>query len=121
MAAGVAAVVVLLIVNAVLALVGAGLAAMAARRPSSMSYSPEPSPGERFYARMYAVRGIPLGLLAAVVPLLFAGPAAALTLVAAAAAQVGDALIGAARRETRMIAGGGIAAAVHVAAAVVIW
>lgn len=85
-----------------LATVAAGI--IAAVRPTIMSKSQQVSPGEQFYAMMYASRAIPLGLLAAVAPFTLQGLALQLILIAAALAQLGDAAIGFKRREWGMVA-----------------
>ena len=60
--------VVLLVVNGVLALAGTVFAVVAVVRPAVLSHSARPTSGERFYSRLYAARGIPIGVLAAAAP-----------------------------------------------------
>ncbi|WP_033337588.1 hypothetical protein [Catenuloplanes japonicus] len=110
----------LLLVNAALSAATIVFALLGALRPSALSHSPEPSPGERFYGRMYALRGVPLGVLALVLPLARSGPAVAAVLIAAAFAQVGDGVLGIARREWTMVAGPLVVTAVHVATALAV-
>jgi hypothetical protein len=107
----------LLIANAVVSLATIAFALMGGLRPSALSDSGTPTPGERFHGWMYATRGIPLGAAAALAPLLWPGPAAALLLYAAATAQLGDVIIGTAHRKWTMIAGATVVAAVHIATA----
>lgn len=111
---------VLLIVNAIVGVASIGFATIAAIGPAVMSHSARPTSGERFYALMYAAKGVPLGSLAVVVPLISAGTAAVFCLVAAATSQVADAGIGLVRREWAMVGGGMVAALVHTVAAVAI-
>ncbi|MDT0433401.1 MULTISPECIES: hypothetical protein [Streptomyces] len=111
---------VLLVANTVAAVAGIVFAVLGGVRPASLSDSGTPSGGERFYGWMYAVRGVPLGVAAAVAPLAWTGPAVTLVLLAAAAAQVGDAAIGVTHRKWTMIAGASVATALHVATAVAV-
>lgn len=103
----------LLVANAVGAAASVVFAVLGALRPAALSGSGAPTAGERFYGWMYAVRGIPLGVVAGVVPLLWSGPAAAAVLYAAAAAQVGDAAIGVGRGKGTMIVGASVLAVLH--------
>ncbi|MEU2688828.1 hypothetical protein ABZ654_34095 [Streptomyces hygroscopicus] len=111
---------VLLAANALAAVAGIAFALVGGVRPAALSESGTPSGGERFYGWMYAVRGVPLGVAAAVAPLVWAGAVCSLVLYTAAAAQVGDAAIGVATRKWTMIAGAAVAAVLHVATAVAI-
>ncbi|WP_275292136.1 hypothetical protein [Amycolatopsis sp. La24] len=112
---------VLVVANAVLAVVSVVFAVVAAVRPAALSHSEAPTNGEKFYSWMYAVRAVPLGCAAAVVPFIWSGPACAVVLIAAAVAQAGDAGIGIFRGEKGMIAGSSVVGAVHVLTAVVLW
>ncbi|WP_037367352.1 hypothetical protein [Amycolatopsis orientalis] len=112
---------VLVVANAVLAVVSVVFAVVAAVRPAALSRSAEPTNGEKFYGWMYAVRAVPLGAAAAVVPLVWPGPVCAAVLIAAAVAQAGDVGIGVFRGERGMIAGSSVVGAVHVLTAVVLW
>ncbi|QWF84897.1 hypothetical protein [Amycolatopsis sp. CA-230715] len=111
----------LLVANTFVAAVTVAFAVVAVVRPAALSRSAAPTGGERFYGWMYAVRAVPLGALAGVLPLAWSGPACAVALLAAAVAQLGDAGIGATRREWGMTAGSSVAAAVHVITAVAVW
>lgn len=105
----------LFLANAALSTITVAFGLAGALRPSLMTRSDAPSLGERFFARMYASRAVPLGALAAAAPFVAAGPGGALVLFAAAAAQLGDVAIGANRKERSMILGGAAAAAIHAA------
>lgn len=113
--------IVLAVANAVLAAVSVVFAVVAAVRPAALSHSEAPTDGEKFYGWMYAVRAVPLGCAAAVVPLIWSGPVCAAVLIAAAVAQAGDVAIGVFRRERGMIAGSSVVGIVHVLTAVVLW
>ncbi|MEU6535799.1 hypothetical protein [Streptomyces sp. NPDC047000] len=109
---------VLLAANAVAAVASVAFALVGGVRPAALSESGTPTAGERFYGWMYATRGVPLGVAAALAPIAWPGSASSLILSAAAAAQVGDAAIGIATRKGTMIAGASVLTAIHVATAV---
>lgn len=115
-----AGMIVLTVLNGVVSLIGIGFAVAAVLRPSALSHEADPTAGERFYARAYAVRAVPLGLLAGLVPFFSHGAVSTLALVAAAVAQAGDAGIGAARREAQLVAGPLFACVVHVITAIAV-
>ncbi|MEU7618126.1 hypothetical protein AB0B27_18830 [Micromonospora rifamycinica] len=115
-----AGMIVLVVLNTAVSVGGMGFAAVAAARPTTLSHGDSSTKGERLYAWMYAIRGIPFGLLTAVVPFLEHGPAAVLCLLAAAVAQVGDAWIGVHRHENRQIVGPTLAAVIHLITAIAI-
>ena len=115
-----AAMISLAVLNGIVSLVSTGFAIVAAVRPSSLSHERTPTTGERFYAWMYSVRAVPLGLLVCVVPFFAPGPVSALVLVTAAVVQVGDAAIGAHRREVRMAVAPALAGVIHVITAIAI-
>ncbi|WP_330277003.1 hypothetical protein OG205_15845 [Lentzea sp. NBC_00516] len=110
----------LAVLNGIVALVSTGFAIVAAVRPSALSHESTPTTGERFYAWMYAVRGVPLGLLVCVVPFLASGMVSALVLITAAVVQAGDAAIGAHRREARMTVAPALASVIHVITAIAV-
>ncbi|MFI5957592.1 hypothetical protein [Cryptosporangium sp. NPDC051539] len=112
--------IVLLILNAVVAIAGVAFSLIGGFRPEALSESGKPTAGERFYGWMYATRGVPLGVTAGLAPLVWTVPATVLLLLAAAAAQVGDVTIGVATRKWTMIAGASVATAVHVVTAVAV-
>ncbi|ACU36740.1 MULTISPECIES: hypothetical protein [Actinosynnema] len=103
----------LLFLNAVTAVVGVVFAAVAAVHPASLSYSQSPDRGERFYALLHAAKAIPLGLLAASLPLALPGQATMFCLLAAALSQAVDAAIGWSRGSWGMTAVGAASAVVH--------
>ena len=107
----------LLAANTIAAVASIAFAVVGGVRPAALSESGTPTGGERFYGWMYAVRGIPLGVAAAIAPLSWSGPACSLILFAAAVAQAGDATIGVAARKWTMIAGASVLTAVHAATA----
>jgi len=107
----------LLTANTIAAVASIAFAALGGARPAALSDSGAPAGGERFYGRMYAVRGVPLGVAAAIAPLSWPGPTCSLILFAAAAAQVGDAIIGVAARKWTMIAGASVLTVIHAATA----
>lgn len=115
-----AGMIVVTVLNGVVSLIGIGFAVVAALRPSAMSHAADPTAGERFYARVYAARAVPLGLLAGSVPFLSHGIVSALVLAVAALAQAADAVLGAQRREAVMVAGPLFACVVHVITAVAV-
>ena len=106
---------ILLVANTLFALGAIAAAVLALLRPQIMSRSESVSQGERFYARMYASRAIPAGVLAALAPFCFSGSAVLWVLWVAAAMQVGDAFIGWQRKEWGMVLAPAVAAAVHAA------
>ncbi|WP_042378697.1 hypothetical protein [Streptacidiphilus melanogenes] len=113
---------VLLIANALAALVSAGSSVAGVARPGILLAQGEPvTAGTGLYARAYAVRAVPLGLTTAV--MLLAGTSAAAVrpmLLVAGMAQVGDAAIGARHRNRGMTLGAGTFAVLHLASAVVL-
>ena len=115
-----AGMILLAVLNGIVSLVSTGFAIVAAVRPSSLSHQRTPTTGERFYAWMYSVRGVPFGLLVCVVPFVASGPVSALVLITAAVVQAGDAAIGAHRREVRMIVAPAFAGVIHVITALAV-
>ncbi|MFD7815698.1 hypothetical protein ACFV6E_22610 [Streptomyces sp. NPDC059785] len=109
----------LLVANAIVSLGSVVFAVVGGMRPQALSDSGTPTGGERFHGWMYAVRGVPLGVAAGVVPFLGSSPACSLLLFAAAAAQAGDVAIGAVRRKSTMIAGASLLVVIHATTAVV--
>ncbi|KZM68507.1 hypothetical protein [Nocardia terpenica] len=105
--------IVLTVLNGVVSLIGIGFAVVAALRPSAMSHEANPTAGERFYARVYAARAVPLGFVAGSVPFFSHSIVSVLVLVVAALAQAADAVLGAQRREAVMVAGPLFACVVH--------
>lgn len=97
--------------NAVLGVTSAAFGVLALARPGLL----DPGPASPFYARMYAARGIPLGLAVAATSV--TGSPSRPLLAAAAAAQLGDAAIGLARRNPGMTLFPLAGACVHAAGA----
>ena len=106
----------LLILNLAAALASAGWAGAALVRPAVLSGIASTSYGERFYARMYAARTIPLGLLAGLLPFWAQGPPVAWVLFTAAAVQFADVGIALGKHDRGMLLGAVGGTAVHLAA-----
>ena len=113
----------LALLNSSLGIISAGFGVVALIRPQTLDPSWDGESGGRFYPAMYAARGIPLGLLVAVVVWLEpARPLTLLVLVAAAVAQLGDVAIGVVHRVPGMVAFPLVVALLHLgAAACVLW
>ncbi len=111
---------VLLILNALIATATVVAALLALQRPSRFSGSRHIVAGEVFFARMYASRAIPFGILAAVLPFLTSDDAvpARLVLIAAALIQADDVLIGLKKKEMGMVGGAAAAVVIHLLTAV---
>jgi len=92
---------------------------MAVADPRKLSASGEAQFGERYYARLYAVRSVPIELASAVIPIVMRGNCVALLLVATAAIQAAVAVIGVTAGKRSMIVGASVAAIVHVVCATV--
>ena len=108
----------LALLNSALGIVSAGFGVVAVIRPQALVPSGHGRREERFYPAMYAARGIPLGLLVAVVVWLDpAQSSTVLVLAAAAAAQLGDMLIGVVHRVPGMVVIPLAAAVLHLAGA----
>ena len=108
----------LALLNSALGIVSAGFGVVAVIRPQALAPSGYGGREERFYPAMYAARGIPLGLLVAVV--IWLDPAQSstvLVLATAAAAQFGDVLIGVVHRVPGMVAIPLAAAVLHLVGA----
>ena len=108
------------VLNAVFAGISATFAVLVLFRPSLLSGSATPAPGEVLYSRMYAVRAIPLGLAAAIVPFLIQDVGTALLLFVAGAVQFADAFVLASRRELGRSVGALAASGLAIALGVVI-
>ncbi|WP_329565119.1 hypothetical protein [Kitasatospora sp. NBC_01266] len=109
---------VLLVANAVAALVSAGSSIAGALRPGLALAPGEPvTAGADLYARAYAARAVPLGIATAAVLLVGGHAAAWPMLVVAGLAQAGDSAIGAQRRNPGMGFGAGAFAVLHLASA----
>lgn len=105
--------IILLSLNLLVSLASAGASVIALVRPASFSGSSQVSRGEIFYARMYAARSIPFGLVAGILPFWPGGPAVAWVLFTAAVIQIVDVVIAAGKKERGMMMGASIGAIVH--------
>ncbi len=114
-------VIVLFALNAILAASGVVFAVLAALRPSALAGEGAEGVGVHFYARMYAAKAVPFGVLAAVVPFLATGAVPGVCLLCAAVSQAVDATIGFGRRDMRQTGGSVVAAVVHAVVAALIW
>ena len=103
--------------NVIVSLASAWWALAALTRPERLSGSTESVLGERYFARLYAVRAMPLELASAIVPALAHGEAVLVLLFAAAAVQAADSAIGAQARKRDMALGAAGAAIIHVVCA----
>jgi len=115
---------VLLIVNCVIGLATAAMGVVGLVKPGAFSRSQTVEAGEKLYARMYAARGIPLGIAAGFVPLIWSStPTVSLAvLIVAVVAQIGDVIVGARARSMAMVGGAAVAAVIHaVAALALVW
>lgn len=87
---------------------------LALTQPGSLSKSTQVTTGELFYARMYAVRAVPLGMVVGLLPFWYQGPVVATVLSTAALVQVADVFIAAGRKDGGMMAGASIATMLHI-------
>ncbi len=101
--------------NLLIALASALFGVFALFRPTLINPAAGDSGGEIFFARMYAARAVPFGLIAGFVPLFFGGWPVATLLFAAALTQLADVVIGRNHRLTGMTVGALVAALVHAA------
>lgn len=86
-------------------------------KPCTMSGSSQVTPGELFYARMYAVRALPFGIVAGLLPFWYQGPAVASVLFTAALIQAADVVIGVGKRDFGMVTGASIGMGLHLVSA----
>lgn len=110
---------IILVLNVLISLGSVVFALVAVARPGFMINAPSDQTHDRFYPIMYAIRAVPLGLLAAVAPWL-SGSAAPTILIAAAAAQIGDAGLGLQRRTWGMVISPLMGAAIYIAMALML-
>jgi hypothetical protein len=110
----------MLLLNALIALVTTFFAVVGLFRPVTLSGSAMASAGEWFYARVYAARGIPLGLLTAIVPFFASGGVVALILLCAAVVQAADVAIAIPKKNTGMAVGAAVAVVIHCVTAVLL-
>jgi len=104
---------VLPVLNLVASSGGAVGGVIALFQPAAMSKSSQISPGERFYARMYAVRGVPFGILVGLLPFWYKGTVTASILFTASLVQAADVVIGAGRKDSGMMIGASTVAIFH--------
>jgi hypothetical protein len=110
----------ILVLNLLVALTSAAAGVIALVRPASLTGSPHLESGEIFYARMYAARSIPFGLVAAIFPFWRGGLIVAGVLFTAGVIQVLDVVIAANKKDWRMASGASFAALVHFFCVVVV-
>ena len=102
-----------IILNLVVSFASAAAAFVAVKRPSLLSGASRVSSAELFYARMYAARSLPFGLLAGLLPLRFGGVAVMWVLFTASAVQLLDVAIAIKQKAKGMIVGASIGTIVH--------
>ena len=105
----------LIYLNLIVALGSAVFGLLALFRPTLLNPAANNSGEEAFFARMYAARAVPFGLVAGILPLFAGGWPVAALLFAAALAQAGDLAIAWNRRIVGMAAGSVLATLVHAA------
>lgn len=108
----------LIIFNSLIALGSIVAALLACLHPTLMSRSHRAENGERFYARMYASRAMPAGVLTLLAPWCWQGSVVSAILLSAAAMQIGDTLIGWYKREWGMVVFPLLGTAVHLATSI---
>jgi hypothetical protein len=101
------------LLNFVASSASAAFAVSAVIRPASLSGSSHVTTGEVFFARMYAVRSIPLEIVVALLPFWYRGPTVAMIVFTAAVVQAADVVIGASRRDHGMVTGASSATIIH--------
>ncbi|MFJ3302044.1 hypothetical protein ACIPSA_02770 [Streptomyces sp. NPDC086549] len=106
------------LLNVLIALVSGVSAVVGLARPSLALAAGEPlNSGVVFFARAYAVRAVPLSVVVTVLVAAGSWDALAPVLIVSGAAQLGDAAIGATRRNPGMLATAGALAVVHLVSA----
>jgi len=105
---------VLLYMNLVVSAVSAVAGMIALMRPAAWSGSDHVERGETFYARMYAARAIPVGVIAGILPFLARGSTVAWVIFTAAVIQIADVVIALSKKDLRMTIGASFAAAVYI-------
>jgi len=105
----------LLCVNLLVSLISALAGVIALVRPERLSGSMQVESGEIYYARLFAARTVPVGLVAGILPFLAKGPMVAWVLFIAAAIQAADVMIGVMKKDTRMMIGASFATIVYLA------
>lgn len=108
------------ILNAIAAGISVAFAATALVRPTVLSRSVTAGPAEVLFARMYAVRAIPLGIAVAVVPFFTAGLGVAMLVLVAGVVQLADTVVLVKYGERGRAVGPVLAGGVHIALAVLL-
>jgi hypothetical protein len=114
---------ILLLVNLLLVVVSTGYAVFASFRPGVLTSGlGAETPPSKFYAQMYAIRGVPLGIATAVIILVnLATPGVTRWwLVVSGLVQLGDAALAIRHRMRGMTIGAGIAGVVHLVSAALV-
>ena len=109
-----------LVLNALVSLASAAWGMIASARPAALSGSPKPSFGERYFAKLYAIRALPLEVASGMLPWVMRGETVFALLLAAAAVQAADALVGVVARKRDMVIGASVAAVIHAACAIIV-
>ncbi len=102
---------IVLSINSFVSIVSIGWAVAVLFDSSLLSASTEITAGELFFARMYVVRAIPLGLTAGILPFFAKEQVIVTVLIIAILAQIGDCMIGISSENSGMIGGSCMAAA----------
>jgi hypothetical protein len=104
---------VLKILNLVTALVTSLGGVVALIRPEQLIKGSPIGPGGSFYAKLYAARAIPFGIVAGLLPYFCHGPVVPIVLILAAVIQAGDIAIGVQLKIPRVILGASAATLTH--------
>ncbi|RDW67030.1 hypothetical protein BP5796_09779 [Coleophoma crateriformis] len=105
---------IIVILNLIAASASALASGIALFNPSTLSGSLQVEPGEVFYARMYAARSIPLGIVVGVLPFWAHGTAVVTLLCTAAFIQAVDVVLGIQKRDWGMVRGASVGTIIHV-------
>lgn len=101
------------VLNLIASAAGATGGLVALFQPAVMSQSSQVTPGELFYARMYAVRAIPFGVVAGLLPFWYKEPVVAILLFTASLVQAADVVIGSGKKDRGMVIGASTATILH--------
>jgi hypothetical protein len=99
--------------NLVTALITSAAGIVALIRPEQLIKGNPLGAGGSFYARLYAARAIPFGIVAGLLPYFCRGPLVPTILILAAVIQIGDIAIGVQLKIPRVILGASLAALTH--------
>ncbi len=111
---------IILILNLIASIASAAWGVIGLIRPAMLSGTAVPERGERFYARMYAARAIPFGLLVGILPFSSSSVACASLLFTAAVVQLADVAIALIKKRPGMVFGAFAGAFVHLVCGVVV-